>query len=233
MGKDVIIALDFPDKARALSFLDAFGDERPYVKIGMELYYAEGPDMVRTIVGRGHKVFLDLKIHDIPNTAAGAARSIGRLGASMINLHAGGGIAMMRAAAETLQDTPGEKPLLIAVTILTSLSDAALSDELWIGRPVRDTVLHYASQAKAAGLNGIVCSPHEAQPVHALLGDSFITVTPGVRFQDGDTGDQQRVTTPTKAAQLGADYIVVGRPITKAENPLDAYRRCRHDFVGI
>jgi len=233
MAKDVIIALDFPDAQRALAFLDTLGDERPYVKIGMELYYAEGPDMVRRIVDRGHQVFLDLKIHDIPNTAAGAARSVSRLGASMLNLHAGGGITMMRAAADALRDTPGEPPLLIAVTMLTSLNQDALTHELLIARPVQDAVLHYASNAKAAGLDGVVCSPHEARPVHDLLGDAFLTVTPGVRFAEDAVGDQQRVTTPDMAARLGSDYIVVGRPITKANNPLEAYRRCRDAFVGI
>ena len=233
MGKDVIIALDFKDGAQTLSFLNGFGEERPYVKIGMELYYAEGPDMVRRIVERGHKVFLDLKVHDIPNTAAGAVRSIARLGASMINLHASGGLDMMRAAADALDAIPGEKPLLIAVTVLTSLSQQALNDQLRIPGRVEDTVLAYASLAHQAGLHGVVCSPHEAGAVHGLLGQDFLTVTPGVRFADGAVGDQQRVTTPEKAAQLGADYIVVGRPITQSDNPLDAYRRCKHAFIGL
>lgn len=232
-GKDVIIALDFKDRAGALAFLDGFGGERPYVKIGMELYYAEGPDMVRRMVDRGHKVFLDLKVHDIPNTAAGAVRSTAMLGASMINLHAGGGVAMMRAASDAMNALPGEKPLLIAVTVLTSLSLKALNDELGIAGRVEDVVLQYAVIAQRAGLDGVVCSPHEAGPVHRLLGEDFVTVTPGVRFAGQAAGDQQRVTTPGQAAALSADYIVVGRPITQSDNPLDAYRRCRHDFVGI
>ncbi|HHT08414.1 MAG: orotidine-5'-phosphate decarboxylase [Christensenellales bacterium] len=232
MPKDVIIALDYPDREAALAFLDQFGEEKPFVKIGMELFYAAGPDMVREIKDRGHKIFLDLKIHDIPNTAAGAVRSLRALGAAMMNLHAQGGIAMMRAAAQELLDTPGTAPQLIAVTVLTSLNEDALHDELLVQKTLKETVLHYAHNAKAAGLAGIVCSPLEAGVVHQRLGADFLTVTPGVRFADAEAGDQQRVTTPGIARELGADYIVVGRPITKAENPLLAYRRCMDEFVG-
>lgn len=231
MGKDVIIALDYPSRESALSFLDLFGEEKPFVKIGMELYYAEGPSLVREIKARGHKIFLDLKIHDIPNTAAGAVRSISGLGVDMINLHASGGISMMKAAAEALKDTPGQPPKLIAVTILTSLNQDALEEELWVPRALTETVLHYAGNARDAGLDGVVCSPLEAGSVHSRIGADFLTVTPGVRFESKDAGDQQRVTTPGKARELGSDYIVVGRPITKADNPLEAYRRCIHDFV--
>lgn len=232
MLKDVIIALDYPDREAALAFLDRFGEEKPFVKIGMELFYAAGPDMVREIKDRGHKIFLDLKIHDIPNTAAGAVRSLRALGADMMNLHAQGGIAMMRAAAEELLDTPGTAPKLIAVTVLTSLNEDALHDELLVQKTLKETVLHYAHNAKTAGLAGIVCSPLEAGIVHQRLGADFLTVTPGVRFADAEAGDQQRVTTPGIARELGADYIVVGRPITKADNPLVAYRRCMDEFVG-
>lgn len=233
MARDVIIALDFPDAAQALDLLERFGPERPFVKIGMELYYAAGPDMVRRLVDRGHRVFLDLKIHDIPNTAAGAVRSIARLGASILNLHAAGGMGMMRAAADALRALPGPRPLLIAVTVLTSLDGAMLRDELHVTGSVADTVLHYAANARQAGLDGVVCSPHEAAAVHTLLGDGFVTVTPGVRFADGAQGDQQRVATPSRAAAWGADYIVVGRPITKAQDPFHAYGRCRDEFTGI
>ncbi|NLX83321.1 MAG: orotidine-5'-phosphate decarboxylase [Clostridiales bacterium] len=231
MPKDVIIALDYPHREAALAFLDQFGEEKPFVKIGMELFYAAGPDMVREIKDHGHKIFLDLKIHDIPNTAAGAVRSLRALGADMMNLHAQGGIAMMRAAAQELLDTPGTAPQLIAVTVLTSLNEDALRDELLVQKTLKETVLHYAHNAKAAGLAGIVCSPLEAGVVHQKLGADFLTVTPGVRFVDAEAGDQQRVTTPGIARELGADYIVVGRPITKAENPLLAYRRCMDEFA--
>ncbi|MDI9520483.1 MAG: orotidine-5'-phosphate decarboxylase [Bacillota bacterium] len=233
MAKDVIIALDFPDRTTTLKFLDQFQEEKPYVKIGMELYYAEGPQMVREIKARGHKIFLDLKLHDIPNTVSGAVRSIRGLGVDMMNLHAGGGIAMMKAAADALKDTDGVPPQLIAVTILTSLNQEALENEVWVNRKVEDAVLHYAGNAKVAGLDGVVCSPLEAGKVHERLGCDFLTVTPGVRFASNDTGDQQRVTTPKKANELGSDYIVVGRPITKAEDAVMAYRRCMNEFLNI
>ena len=231
MAKDLIIALDFPDRDQTLAFLDLFRDEKPYVKIGMELFYAEGPDIVRAVRDRGHRIFLDLKLHDIPNTVSGAVRSLRGLGVDMMNLHAGGGLAMMRAAAEALRDTPGKAPRLIAVTILTSIDQAALREEIWVGKPLEPTVLHYARNARLAGLDGVVCSPLEAGRVHEHLGADFLTVTPGIRFAQGAAGDQQRVTTPAMARELGADYIVVGRPITKAENPVDAYRRCMHEFT--
>ena len=232
MGKDVIIALDYPSREAALSFLDLFSGDTPFVKIGMELYYAEGPSLVREIKARGHQIFLDLKIHDIPNTAAGAVRSISSLGVDMINLHAAGGLAMMTAAAEAVQDMPGPAPKLIAVTILTSLNQDALEQELWVPRALTDTVLHYGQNAREAGLHGVVCSPLEAGMIHARLGADFLTVTPGVRFESKDAGDQQRVTTPAKARELGSDYIVVGRPITKAADPVAAYRRCMDEFVS-
>lgn len=232
MGKDVIIALDYPSREAALSFLDLFSGDTPFVKIGMELYYAEGPALVREIKARGHQIFLDLKIHDIPNTAAGAVRSISSLGVDMINLHAAGGLAMMTAAAEALQGMPEPAPKLIAVTILTSLNQDALEQELWVPRALTDTVLHYGQNAREAGLHGVVCSPLEAGMIHARLGADFLTVTPGVRFESKDAGDQQRVTTPAKARELGSDYIVVGRPITKAVDPVAAYRRCMDEFVS-
>lgn len=232
MGKDVIIALDYPSREAALSFLDLFSGDTPFVKIGMELYYAEGPSLVREIKARGHQIFLDLKIHDIPNTAAGAVRSISSLGVDMINLHAAGGLAMMTAAAEALGGMPGPAPKLIAVTILTSLNQDALEQELWVPRALTDTVLHYGQNAREAGLHGVVCSPLEAGMIHARLGADFLTVTPGVRFESKDAGDQQRVTTPAKARELGSDYIVVGRPITKAADPVAAYRRCMDEFVS-
>lgn len=231
MGKDVIIALDFPDKDSTLSFLALFDQQKPYVKIGMELYYQAGPDLVRQIKGLGHQVFLDLKLHDIPNTVAGAVRSIGGLGVDMINLHAAGGMAMMEAAVQALKDTAGTPPKLIAVTVLTSINQQALAHEIWVEKPLQDTVLHYAGNAKLAGLDGVVCSPLEAGLVHEHMGAGFLTVTPGIRFAEDQKGDQQRVTTPEKARSLGADYIVVGRPITKAPDPQEAYRRCIHDFV--
>ena len=233
MAKDVMIALDFPDRITTLKFLDQFQEEKPYVKIGMELYYAEGPQMVREIKARGHKIFLDLKLHDIPNTVSGAVRSIRGLGVDMMNLHAGGGIAMMKAAADALKDTDGVPPKLIAVTILTSLNQETLEKEVWVNRKVEDAVLHYAGNAKTAGLDGVVCSPLEAGKVHERLGADFLTVTPGVRFASHDAGDQQRVTTPKKANELGSDYIVVGRPITKAEDAVTAYRRCMNEFLNI
>lgn len=227
---DVIIALDFPNAREALGFLDRFTEEKPYVKVGMELFYAEGPQIVREIKARGHKIFLDLKLHDIPNTVKGAMGSLSRLGADMVNLHAAGGSAMMKAALEGLTRPDGTRPLLIAVTQLTSTSPEMLKNELLIGESMEDTVISYAKGAKAAGLDGIVCSPLEARAVKDACG--FITVTPGVRFADGSADDQARVTTPEGARLGGSDYIVVGRPITRAEDPVAAYRRCVREFIG-
>ena len=230
MGKDVIIACDFAGKAETLAFLDRFGGERPFLKIGMELYYAAGPDIVRELKARGHKIFLDLKLHDIPNTVKKAMAVLRDLGADVINLHAAGTKAMMEAALEGVTRPDGTRPLLIAVTQLTSTSEERMRDELLIGAPLAETVLHYAENAKDAGLDGVVCSPLEAGLIHGRCGDGFLTVTPGVRFADGDVGDQVRVTTPAKAKELGSDYIVVGRPITQAADPLAAYRRCVAEF---
>ena len=232
MRKDVIIACDFAGKAETLAFLDRFGGERPFLKIGMELYYAAGPDIVRELKARGHKIFLDLKLHDIPNTVKKAMAVLRDLGADVINLHAAGTKAMMEAALEGVTRPDGTRPLLIAVTQLTSTSEERMRDELLIGAPLAETVLHYAENAKNAGLDGVVCSPLEAGLIHGRCGDGFLTVTPGVRFADGDVGDQVRVTTPAKAKELGSDYIVVGRPITQAADPLAAYRRCVAEFCG-
>lgn len=231
MGKDVIIACDFASGAECLTFLDRLGDTRPYVKIGMELFYASGPEIVRTLKKRGHKVFLDLKLHDIPNTVGRTAEVVGRLGADMLNVHAGGGIAMMRAAREGL-DKCGADTLLIAVTQLTSTSQEVMERELLIGGQVAEVVVSYAQNARTAGLDGVVCSPLESRRIHGACGNGFITVTPGVRFADGDAGDQKRIATPAGAKKLGSDYIVVGRPITAAADPLAAYRRCVGEFVG-
>ena len=232
MARDVIVALDFPGRSEALGFLDRFKADKPFVKIGMELFYREGQDMVREIAMRGHRIFLDLKLHDIPNTVAGAIRSLGQLDVDMINLHAGGGIQMMRGASEALSALGSRKPLLIAVTVLTSLDEAALRRELLVSQPLKQTVLRYAQNAKEAGLDGVVCSPLEAKGVHEAFGQDFITVTPGIRFADAHKGDQQRVTTPREARALGTDYIVVGRPITRAQDPVEVYRRCLSDFVN-
>ena len=232
MRKDVIIACDFAGKAETLAFLDRFGGERPFLKIGMELYYAAGPDIVRELKARGHKIFLDLKLHDIPNTVKKAMAVLRDLGADVINLHAAGTKAMMEAALEGVTRPDGTRPLLIAVTQLTSTSEERMRDELLIGAPLAETVLHYAENAKNAGLDGVVCSPLEAGLIHGRCGGGFLTVTPGVRFADGDVGDQVRVTTPAKAKELGSDYIVVGRPITQAADPLAAYRRCVAEFCG-
>lgn len=231
MKREVIIALDYPNAAQALGFLAQFREERPFVKVGMELYYAEGPDLVRQLKEQGHPVFLDLKLHDIPNTVASATRALRGLGVDLLNLHAGGGLVMMRAAVDALRDTAGPVPKLLAVTILTSLNDQMLQQELRIAHSLRDTVLHYASLAREAGLDGVVCSPHEAPAVHERLGVNFLTVTPGVRFATDEAGDQQRVTTPEMARELGSDYIVVGRPITRATDPKEAYRRCLREFA--
>ena len=233
MGKDVIIACDFDSKEKVFSFLDKFeGEERkPFVKIGMELYYAEGPEIVREIKRRGHKIFLDLKLHDIPNTVKKSMAVLSRLDVDMTNLHAGGTCAMMEAALEGLTRPDGTRPILIAVTQLTSTDQSAMENDLLIKEPIDKVVLHYASNAKKSGLDGVVCSPLEAGKVHDTCGRDFVTVTPGVRFADGDIGDQKRVMTPAEAKKIGSDYIVVGRPITAAADPVAAYRRCVAEFV--
>ena len=232
MAKDVIIACDFPSGGETLAFLEQFQAERPYVKIGMELFYGAGPDIVRAIHDRGHPIFLDLKLCDIPNTVKSAMRVLRDLGADMVNLHAFGTRAMMEAALEGLTRPDGSRPLLIAVTQLTSTSEERMKNELLIDRPLADTVLHYAENAKLAGLDGVVCSPLEAGLVHERCGADFLTVSPGVRFLDSAVGDQVRVTTPARAKELGSDYIVVGRPITRAEDPVAAYRRCVSEFLS-
>ena len=232
MGKDVIIALDFDSKEKTLAFLDRFTEEKPFVKIGMELYYAEGPAIVREVKARGHKIFLDLKLHDIPNTVKKAMAVLSGLDVDMTNLHAAGTKAMMEAALEGLTRPDGTRPLLIAVTQLTSTSQERMEADLLIKENLDDVVMHYAKCAAEAGLAGVVCSPLEAGKVHEKCGADFVTVTPGVRFADGDVGDQVRVTTPAKAKEIGSDYIVVGRPITQADDPVAAYRRCVADFVG-
>lgn len=230
MNRDVIIACDFPTAADTLSFLSKFEEERPFVKIGMELFYAEGPSIVRTLKERGHKIFLDLKLHDIPNTVKKGMHSLSELNVDMVNLHAGGGKAMMEAALEGLTRPDGTRPMLIAVTMLTSISEEVMHDELGIPGALQETVLSYAENARNAGLDGVVCSPLEAGIVHERCGNGFVTVTPGVRFADGAVGDQKRVTTPAKAKEIGSDFIVVGRPITAAEDPVAAYRRCVAEF---
>ena len=232
MGKDVIIALDFDSKEKTLAFLDRFTEEKPFVKIGMELYYAEGPAIVREIKARGHKIFLDLKLHDIPNTVKKAMAVLSGLDVDMTNLHAAGTKAMMEAALEGLTRPDGTRPLLIAVTQLTSTSQERMESDLLIEKPLDEVVMHYAKCAAEAGLAGVVCSPLEAGKVHETCGEGFVTVTPGVRFADGDVGDQVRVTTPARAREIGSDYIVVGRPITAAADPVAAYRRCVAEFVG-
>ncbi len=232
MGKDVIIACDFAGKKEVLDFLDKFTGRKPFVKIGMELFYAEGPEIVREIKARGHKIFLDLKLHDIPNTVKKAMSVLSRLDVDMCNLHAGGTVAMMEAAIEGLTRPDGTRPMLIAVTQLTSTSQERMENDLLISKPLDEVVMHYALNAKKAGLDGVVCSPLESGKVHAQCGDDFVTVTPGVRFAGGDIGDQVRVTTPAQAKEIGSDYIVVGRPITAAEDPVAAYERCIEEFVG-
>ena len=231
MGRDVIIACDFPDRETTLSFLNQFTGRKPFVKIGMELFYGAGPDIVRTIKDRGHQIFLDLKLHDIPNTVKKAMSVLRDLGADIVNLHAAGTIGMMEAAREGLTRPDGTRPLLIAVTQLTSTDQEALEKDLWIEKPMDEVVMHYARNARKAGLDGVVCSPLEAEKVHAACGADFLTVTPGVRFADGDVGDQKRVMTPAEAKRIGSDYIVVGRPITAAEDPVAAYERCIAEFV--
>ncbi len=231
MGKDVIIACDFPGGEQTLAFLDRFEGRKPFVKIGMELFYAEGPAIVRAIKGRGHRIFLDLKLHDIPNTVKKAMAVLSRLDVDICNLHAAGTAEMMRAAIEGLTRPDGTRPLLIAVTQLTSTNQEALERELLIEKPIDRVVMAYAENAKRAGLDGVVCSPLEAETVHARCGADFLTVTPGVRFADGDRGDQKRVMTPAQAKAAGSDYIVVGRPITAAQDPVAAYERCLEEFV--
>lgn len=231
MGKDVIIACDFADKETALNFLDKFEGKKPFVKIGMELFYAEGPQIVREIKARGHKIFLDLKLHDIPNTVKKSMAVLSRLDVDMCNLHAAGTSRMMEAALEGLTRPDGTRPLLIAVTQLTSTDQEAMERDLLIKEPIDKVVMHYAETAKNAGLDGVVCSPLEAQKVHDICGEKFLTVTPGVRFADGDIGDQKRVMTPEQAKKIGSDYIVVGRPITATPDPVAAYERCIKEFV--
>ena len=231
MGKDVIIACDFDSGEKVFEFLDKFTEKKPFVKIGMELFYAEGPSIVKKIKERGHKIFLDLKLHDIPNTVKKSMAVLSRLDVDMTNLHAAGTISMMEAAIEGLTRPDGTRPLLIAVTQLTSTDQQRMENDLLIKEPIDKVVMHYAHNAKIAGLDGVVCSPLEAEKVHETCGKEFLTVTPGVRFADGDIGDQKRVMTPAEAKKIGSDYIVVGRPITAAEDPVAAYNRCINEFV--
>ena len=234
MGRDVIVACDFASKADVMNFLDKFegASRKPFVKIGMELYYAEGPQIVRDIKARGHKIFLDLKLHDIPNTVKKAMKVLSNLDVDMCNLHAAGATSMMQGALEGLTREDGTRPILIAVTQLTSTDQETMERDLLIKEPIDKVVMHYAYTAKNAGLDGVVCSPLEAGKVHETCGKDFVTVTPGVRFADGDVGDQKRVMTPAQAKEIGSDYIVVGRPITAAEDPVAAYERCVDEFVG-
>ena len=231
MGKDVIVACDFSSAQAVYGFLDKFTGRKPFVKIGMELFYAEGPDVVRQIKARGHKIFLDLKLHDIPNTVKKTMAVLSGLYVDIVNLHAAGTSAMMEAALEGLTRPDGTRPLLIAVTQLTSTDQQSMERDLLIHEPMADVVMHYAETAKRAGLDGVVCSPMEAKAVHDRCGRDFLTVTPGVRFADGDKGDQKRVMTPAEAKKIGSDYIVVGRPITAAADPVAAYERCMAEFV--
>ena len=232
MGKDVIIALDFDSREKTLAFLDQFTGEKPFVKIGMELFYAEGPQIVRDIKAHGHKIFLDLKLHDIPNTVKKAMAVLSSLDVDMVNLHAAGTRAMMEAALEGLTRADGTRPMLIAVTQLTSTSQQSMTEEIGIDKPLADVVIAYAQNAAKAGLDGVVCSPLEAGKIHAACSERFVTVTPGIRFADAKADDQVRITTPAKAREIGSDYIVVGRPITQAADPVAAYRRCVEEFVG-
>lgn len=231
MGKDVIIACDFNSKAEVMEFLDKFKEEKPYVKIGMELFYGAGPDIVREIKARGHKIFLDLKLCDIPNTVKKSMKVLSNLDVDMCNLHAFGTKAMMEAAIEGLTRDDGTRPLLIAVTQLTSTSEERMQGELLINKPIDEVVMHYAKNAMEAGLDGVVCSPLEAGKVHTVCGEGFLTVTPGIRFADSSVGDQVRIMTPAEAKKIGSDYIVVGRPVTQADDPVAAYRRCVAEFV--
>ena len=242
MGRDVIIACDFSSKRETLDFLEKFGELRPFVKIGMELYYSEGPEMVKELKARGHKVFVDLKVHDIPNTAASAMRVLGGLGADIVNVHAAGTKRMMEAAKAGLEEgyesfcekegKKADKPLLIAVTQLTSTDEEAMQHDLLIEKPLVDVVKHYAKMTREAGLDGVVCSAQEAEGIHSVCGDDFVTVTPGIRFADSQKGDQKRVITPAESNNIGSDYIVVGRPITQAEDVVSAYERCCKEFIG-
>lgn len=232
MGKDVIIACDFADRKEVFAFLDRFEDKKPFVKIGMELFYAEGPQIVRDIKARGHKIFLDLKLHDIPNTVKKAMKVLSSLDVDMCNVHAAGTSRMMKAAIEGLTRPDGSRPLLIAVTQLTSTDAEIMEKELLIKEPLEDVVAHYAKNAAESGLDGVVCSPLEAKKVHNACGSGFLTVTPGVRFADGEIADQKRVMTPVQAKAEGSDYIVVGRPVTQAADPVAAYMRCVEEFVG-
>lgn len=232
MGKDVIIACDFSSAEQTFAFLDKFKGKKPFVKIGMELYYAEGPSIVREIKKRGHKIFLDLKLHDIPNTVKKSMKVLSELDVDICNLHASGTVRMMEAALEGLTRDDGTRPLLIAVTQLTSTDQQSMENDLLIKEPIDKVVMHYAHNAKTAGLDGVVCSPLEAGKVHEICGKDFLTVTPGVRFADGDTGDQKRVMTPAQAKEIGSDYIVVGRPVTAADDPVKAYERCCNEFIG-
>lgn len=229
--KDVIVACDFSTKKEIMEFLDLFTEEKPYVKIGMELFYAEGPQMVKEIKARGHRIFLDLKLHDIPNTVYKAMRNVALLNPDMTNVHAAGGIEMMKAAQKAI-DEINPKIELIAVTQLTSTSSEVLKNELWIDHDINDTIVHYAANASEAGLAGVVCSPLEAEMIHEKVGKTFITVTPGIRFADAKQDDQKRITTPAKAREIGSDYIVVGRPITASSDPVEAYKRCVKEFLG-
>ncbi len=233
MASDVIIALDFPGESETMSFLDLFSDKKPYVKIGMELFYAMGPQAVREIKRRGHKVFLDLKLHDIPNTVKSAMSVLSRLDIDMTNLHAAGGSKMMQAAVEGLTRPDGTHPILIAVTQLTSTSQEMLEKDLLIDKPMADVVSHYAKTAADCGLSGVVCSPLEVDAVKSVCGSDFLTVTPGIRFSGDSAADQVRITTPEKAREIGSDYIVVGRPITRAQNPVEAYDRACREFLNI
>ena len=232
MAKDVIIACDFDSAEKTYNFLDLFENERPFVKIGMELFYAEGPQIAKEIKKRGHKIFLDLKLHDIPNTVKKAMAVLSKLDADMVNVHAAGTANMMKAAVEGLTRADGTRPLIVAVTQLTSTDEESLKEELLIDKPMEEVVMHYADNARKAGLDGVVCSPLEAAAVHAKCGENFITVTPGVRFEEGDRGDQKRVTTPAEARRIGSDYIVMGRPITAAADPVATYIRAKKEFTG-
>ena len=232
MGKDVIVACDFASAEKTYEFLDLFTERKPFVKIGMELFYAEGPQIVREIKKRGHKIFLDLKLHDIPNTVKKSMSVLSKLDVDITNLHASGTIRMMEAALEGLTREDGTRPLLIAVTQLTSTDQESMENDLLIKEPIDKVVMHYAHNAKIAGLDGVVCSPLESQIVHDTCGKEFLTITPGVRFADGEIGDQKRVMTPAEAKKIGSDYIVVGRPITAAADPVAAYERCVKEFVG-
>lgn len=231
MGKDVIVACDFASAKKTYEFLDLFTERKPFVKIGMELFYAEGPQIVKEIKKRGHKIFLDLKLHDIPNTVKKSMAVLSNLDVDITNLHAGGTVRMMKAALEGLTREDGTRPLLIAVTQLTSTDQESMENDLLIHEPIDKVVMHYAENAKKAGLDGVVCSPLESEKVHTVCGKDFLTITPGVRFADGDIGDQKRVMTPAEAKKIGSDYIVVGRPITAAEDPVAAYNRCIAEFV--